>query len=212
MAAFVYTLVACGPEESKKDTEQAFTEYRDFVAETEADAATELSEIELRAMRKSVMDTSLWQTETAELQQQYEAREKSVRDNFESYDEARKKEIEELDTRYNAALQKREQRYKEVSRRYRLREDLLGMPVSADDMSGITASELPNVYTRFVEKLEALAVELNAKEWDLVKGWWAALENRKSELQSELTPDSKKSIQQAAEKYLNIRKNFAAAT
>ncbi|MDX5437527.1 MAG: hypothetical protein LPK03_10055 [Pontibacter sp.] len=201
--------VSCNSRETEDNADQAFVEYRDFVMEAETVSTTDLTETELRAMRKAIEDTVIWETESEDLRQQYEAREKRVRDQFDTYDEARQAEIEDLDTRYASAMEKREQRYQDVSRRYRLREEMLGLPVSADDLSPITAAELPAVYNRFVEKLEALAVDLEANEWNMVEGWWVALNNRKDELASQLSAADKNRIRQASDKYLEIRKSFA---
>ena len=201
--------VSCNTKETEDDAEQAFAEYRDFVMEAETVSTTDLTETELRAMRKAIEDTVIWETESEDLMQQYEAREKRVRDQFDTYDKARQAEIEDLDTRYASAMDQREQRYQEASRRYRLREEMLGLPISADDLSPITAAELPVVYNRFVEKLEALAVDFEGKEWNLVEGWWAALNNRKDELASQLSAADSNKIKQATDKYLEIRKRFA---
>ncbi|MBW7467878.1 phosphopantetheine adenylyltransferase [Pontibacter aydingkolensis] len=199
-------LISCDNRQTNEEADQAFTNYKEFVTTAEMDADTEYSETELRAMRKSVQDSTLWQTESAELMQQYEDREKKVRDNFSSYDEARQAEIEDLDTRYNAAVAKRENKYKEASRRYKLREEILGLPISADDMSAITAEELAPTYHRFVENLERRATNLNKADWDLVEGWWVTLNNRKRTLEAQLSTESKGTIQQATDKYLDIRK------
>ncbi|MBC5992155.1 hypothetical protein [Pontibacter cellulosilyticus] len=198
-------LLSCNNNEANEESEIAYTEYKDYVTQTEAEANAELSETEMRAMRKSVQDSTLWQTESAELMQEYDTREKRVRNNIDTYDEARRAEIEDLDARYNMAIENRERKYQEVSRRYKLREDLVGLPISADDLTAISATELAPTYTRFVDTLEDRVNEFETNEWNLIEGWWIALNNRKNALEGELSADAKRTIDNATAQYKQIR-------
>ena len=204
-------LLACNGQQENEENEQAFTEYKTFVTETENRANTELTETEARAMRQSAMDTSLWQKESAELNQDFESRKNRVDANLDSYDEARRKEIADLEQRYNVAVKKQEEKYRNVSRRYRLRSDLLGLPVNADDMSSINAAALPGVYERFVERLNGEAENLEQSDWEMVEGWWLALNNRRNELQGQLNTNATATINRASEKYEEIRTKYVTA-
>ena len=204
-------LISCNNNEANEEAELAYTEYKDYVTEAETEANTELSETEMRAMRKSVQDSTLWQTESTELMQEYDLREKKVRDYIDTYDEAKRAEIDDLDARYKTATEKRQLKYEEASRRYKLREDLVGLPISADDLTAISAAELAPTYTRFVDRLEDKADEFETNEWNLVEGWWIALNNRKNALEAELSADAKRTIEKATAKYTQIRETELAA-
>ncbi len=199
-------LVACNnqPQENSQDNEQAFKEFSEFVTKAEDKANTEYNETVLRAMRKADRDSSAWQTETAELMQEYESKKKKVEDNLSSYDAKQQEEFRDLDNRYNLALEKQKSKDQEISHRYKLRNELLGLPVTADDMSNITADELAGTYQRFIQKLTDRSIEIKDTDWNLIKGWWNALNNRKNELESKLPADAKNKINQATKEYQAI--------
>lgn len=196
-------LVACNnqTQENSQDNEQAFKEFSEFVTKAEDKANTEYNETVLRAMRKADRDSSAWQTETAELMQEYESKKKKVEDNLSSYDAKQQEEFRDLDNRYNLALEKQKSKDQEISHRYKLRNELLGLPVTADDMSNITADELAGTYQRFIQKLTDRSIEIKDADWNLIKGWWNALNNRKNELESKLSADAKNKINQATKEY-----------
>lgn len=198
-------IVACGNQEETKEADAAFTDYREFVAAAENDANREYSETEIRAIRQSLADTSSWQKEAAERQQKYQEKIKRVRDNFSSYNETRQAEINDLEARYNVATEKQEKKYRDISHRYKLREELLGLPVNADDLTSLSAAELTTTYKMFVDKLESKAGELEKADWNLVEGWWIALNTRKTALESQLSADANRTIAELTEKYREIR-------
>ncbi|MFD2515528.1 hypothetical protein ACFSRY_16770 [Pontibacter locisalis] len=204
-AICLFAFISCTDQEAQQERDQALNDYRNFVTQVEEDAQREYTETELRAMEKAAEDDSRWETESAEVMQKFDDQKRKVVQNIDLYDEAEQQEVRELEERYNRAYQQQKEKYQEVSRRYRLRRDLLGLRVNADDMSSITAEELPATYERFVQNLEPKATELEGREWELVEGWWVALNNRKRALENELSADAKSKIEKASERYRNIR-------
>lgn len=197
--------ISCTDQEAKQEQDQALNDYRDFVTQVEEDANRDYSEAEMRAMEQAAEDDSRWETESAEVMQQFDDRKRKVVQNIDLYDEAEQQEIRDLEDRYNQAYEKQKQKYQEVSRRYMLRRDLLGLQISKDDMSTITAEDLPATYERFVQNLAPKAAELEGRDWELVEGWWVALNNRKRTLENELSATAKAIIDEATEKYKEIR-------
>lgn len=209
LAVCLLTFISCTDEEAKQERDQALNDYRDFVTQVEEDANREYSEVELRAMEQAAEDNSRWETESAEVMQQYDDRKRKVVQNIDLYDEAEQQEFQELEDRYNKAYEKQKQKYQDVSRRYMLRKDLLGLQISSDDMSTLTAKDLPETYERFVQNLEPKAAELEGRDWELVEGWWVALNNRKRTLEKELSASAKATIDRATEQYKEIRESSA---
>jgi hypothetical protein len=208
-AIAILLLVSCNQQQAEdtNDKEQDFKEFRDFVTQTEDKANAEYTETELRAMQQSEQDSTAWQTETTELKQQYESKKKKVEDNLSSYDANQQEEYRDLDSRYNRAISTQKNKEQEVSRRYKLRNELLGLPVKADDMSNVTADELADVYQRFVKKLSDKSLEIKSTDWNLIEGWWLALNNRKNALDDNLSANARKSIEQATKDYQLMMEN-----
>lgn len=205
VALGLFFTISCTDQEAQQERDQAFEDYRNYVTQVEEDAASGYSETELRAMQQSAEDDSRWEKESAEVMQGYDERKRKVVQNIDMYSEAEQQEFRELEERYNKAYQKQKENYQEVSRRYKLRKELLELDVSSDDMSSITAEDLPGAYVRFVQNLEPRAAELEGRDWELVEGWWVALNNRKRALEQELSADAKATIEKASERYKNIR-------
>lgn len=188
--------------ETAAEGEQAMTEYRNYVTEFEQDS---LTETEMRALEQSAEDDSRWETEKLNLQEMYNERREVVQ-NLEDLDENERAEVEALDQRYNQALQRREQQYEEVNRRKTLRRDLLGLEIKNLDMSDVTAVNISNVYDRFITTLSENVGQYEQRDWNQIEGWWNSLNNRYRAIEGELQSPVKNSIQQAQNRYLQIRK------
>ncbi|MFD2998801.1 hypothetical protein ACFS7Z_00390 [Pontibacter toksunensis] len=187
--------------ETATEGEQAIAEYRNYVTEFEQDS---LTETEMRALEQSAEDDSRWETEKLNLQEMYDERREVVQ-NLEDLDETERAEVEALDERYNQALQRRERQYEEVERRKTLRRDLLGLEIRNLDMSDITAENIGNVYDRFISTLSENVGEYEQRDWNQIEGWWNSLNNRYQAIEGDLQAPVKNSIQQAKNRYLQIR-------
>lgn len=197
-------LFSCDNQSSETATEreQALTDYRNYVTEFEQDS---LTEVEMRALEQSAEDDTQWETERANLQETYNERREVVNQNLEGLDENQRAEVDALDQRYNQALQQRERQYEEVNRRRTLRRDLLGIEIRKLDLSDVTAENIGNVYDRFVSTLSENVGEYEQRDWNQIEGWWNSLNNRYQALEAEVQAPVKRSIQQAQNRYLEIR-------
>lgn len=202
--AFCALLVSCGNQNSETaaENEEALTAYRDYVTEFESDS---LSEVEMRAMQQAAEDSIPWEKEKANLQEMYNERRERVETNLEELTPEQQTEVQQLDERYNRALQTREQQYEDASHRYRLRRDLLGLKVQNDDLSEITAENIVPTYERFVSTLSGNTTAYNTRDWQLIEGWWSALNSRYRTLESNLSAQMKNNVQQAQNRYIEIR-------
>jgi hypothetical protein len=198
--------ISCSDKEAKQERDHAFNEYKDFVTQFEEDNKQDYSEVELRAMEQAAEENEKWVKDSTELLQQYDARKRKVVENIDLYEETQQNEFRDLETRYEKAYHKNQEMRQEVSRRYNLRKELLGLKISSDDLSNITAADLPATYEQFVQKLEQRAKGLEQRDWELVEGWWVALNNRKRALKNELTASAQNTIQQASNRYQTIHK------
>lgn len=204
IAAFALFLIGCADKEAEQGREQAFKDYRDFVSEVEFDAERDYSEAQIRAMEQAEDDDMLWEAESADISLKYDDYKKKVVENIELYSEEEQQEFQELEDRYNTAYQKQETRFKDASHRYRLRKELLGIEIQADDLSQFGANDLPEAYTRFVDNIETRVSELEGRDWELIEGWWLALNNRKRSLENELSEEAMATIDNATEKYQKL--------
>lgn len=201
-------MVSCGSEGTEQATENdtAFTEYQNLVTDFEEDT---LSEVEMRAMTDTDFDSATWAEITAEREQQYEQKRQAVVQNSDQYTPERQQEIPDLEARYNKALENRERQYAEVSHRYRLRRQLLGIKVKKDDLSDIELEEMDNTYQQFVEKVAESAENFESRDWNLIEGWWSALGIRYRSLGADLGQQSRTAIAQAEARYKEVRQQYA---
>ncbi|MCX2739102.1 hypothetical protein [Pontibacter anaerobius] len=197
-------LSACNGQDAEKaaENEQALTEYRDYVTSFETDS---LSEVEMRALQQSADDSTAWETEKAKLQEMYDERRERVEKNLEELTSEQQAEAQQLEQRYNNALATREQQYRDASHRYRLRRDLLGLEIKEDDLSDVTAANIGATYDRFVTNLQQNAEKYKDRDWELIEGWWSALNSRYRTLEGKLQSGTKKIVQQAQNQYKEIR-------
>ncbi|PRY14423.1 hypothetical protein CLV24_104236 [Pontibacter ummariensis] len=196
-------LFACNNEEDQAviEREAAYTAYKDFVATFEQDS---LTEVELRALQQSIEDDSRWETESAEIDQQFLERKGRVIENLGDYSPEQQEEIANLEERYNLAKQRRQQQYEEAGMRYAL----LGVPVINPDLSNITTENIADTYERFTSTLADNAANYEGREWEMVEGWWNSLNNRYQALLTELSAAELSTIEQAQDRYLELREQY----
>ncbi|MDX5436192.1 MAG: hypothetical protein LPK03_03315 [Pontibacter sp.] len=202
--AFCALLASCDNQnaETAAENEEALTAYRDYVTEFESDS---LSEVEMRAMQQAAEDSMSWEQKKANLQERYNERRERVEKSLEELTQEQQTEVQQLDERYNRALMTREQQYQDASHRYRLRRDLLGLKVRNDDLSDITAENVVPTYEGFVEALNSNATAYDTRDWQLIEGWWSALNSRYRTLEGNLSTQMKNNVQQAQNRYQDIR-------
>lgn len=209
LATSLLIFSACGENQSEQEQETAFQDYRNFVTQVERDAGaefsdTELTELERRAMQQAEGDTTWWRSETAAIQQQYDEHRRRLEPNLQNYDEARQKEIADLEQRYNRASQQQEEKYRDISRRYALRRQLLGMEVETDDFSNVDQRNIADTYQRFVNRVENNKENFDDRDWELIEGWWVTLNNRKRAVEDNLNRSAVSTIEQAQQRYRQV--------
>lgn len=185
-------------KQQQQEREQALTDYEGFVSQFEQDS---LSEVELRAMQQAAGDSLSWAEMKQNRQQQFEELKSNTQANMEAYEPEQHEKLQGLEQRYTAAMEKREQQYADVSRRYKLRRELLGLQVSSDDMSEITAANIAATYRQFVQTLGQKENQLDNRDWEMVQGWWVALNNRLRNVENTLSAPDKAVIQEATQQY-----------
>lgn len=178
------------------DKENAYQEYKDFVIATEQ-----------KANSNAPSDLQERNGEISQLNRTYITYESAIMGYYDNYGPERKDEIQELRNRYDIAVKKYQDKFGDVSRRYQLRQELLGLKVETDDMSTITAGNLAATYKHFVNTLDQNKEQYSSRDWEMVEGWWNALKNRKEELKQDLTSADKSPIAEAEQRYLQIRQS-----
>ncbi|WP_161891077.1 hypothetical protein [Pontibacter russatus] len=208
LALFMPLLLSCNGEENGETAESdtAFTEYETLVTDLEEDT---LSETEMRAMTDADFDSTAWAKLTAEKEQQHKQKRQAVEQHLDHYAPERQQEIQDLEERYTVAMENREREYEEASHRYLLRRELLGVAIQKDDLSDIAPAEIANTYQRFVENVAEGAENLETRDWNLIEGWWIALDNRYRTLEADLDEEARTAIAQAEARYKEIRQQYA---
>lgn len=195
---FISTL-SCSENEQNQTTtvkENTYQEYKDFVISTEQ-----------KANSNDQSSLQEWDGEVSQLNKTYLAYEGNVMGHYDEYGPERREEIQELQNRYDVAIQKLKERYEDVSRRYQLRRDMLGIDVESDDLSEITTGNLAATYQHFVHTLDQNKEQYSSRDWEIIEGWWNALKNRAEGLVQNLTPADKSTIAEAEQRYLQIRQS-----
>ncbi|WP_299990601.1 hypothetical protein [uncultured Pontibacter sp.] len=191
--------VSCADkEQNQSDTgkESAYQEYREFVLATEQQANSN--------DQSSLQE---WDGEVRELKESYLTHESRIMQYSDAYEPERREEIEELRRRYDAAIQKLQERHEDVSRRYQLRQEMLGIDVESDDLSEITTANLAATYQHFVNTLDQNKAQYSGRDWEMIEGWWNALQNRTKELAQSLSPADRSAIAESEKRYLQIRQS-----
>lgn len=202
---------ACSQPQENAEANQALEDYQAYVTKAEELATVEPTDAELKAYEQETSDSLQWQQALDQQKQAYESRKQKVQDNRNAYDQATQREIDELDMRYQQAVRQKQNTYQEASYRYKLRNELLGMPVSADDMSNFTEENIATVHERFVSNISEKE-NLTQRDWNLIEGWWLALDDRRRSLEDRLSEDAKQKIAIAARQYAALRTEASPAT
>jgi type IV secretory pathway VirB10-like protein len=201
-------MFSCSSEGNRETAgnETSYDSYRTFVTNFEQDSQ---SETELRAMQQEPKDSAEWEAMKAEMQQQHKEHRQAVEQHMQQYNPTERKEIEDLEKRFDHAVQTRERQHKEISHRYNLRQQLLGIDVSEDDLSGIAPDEMARTYQRFVNKVAENGKSFENRDWELIEGWWSALNSRYRSLQKDMQPETRSRIEKDQKRYTELRQQFS---
>ncbi|MFC6999293.1 DUF6565 domain-containing protein [Rufibacter roseus] len=202
LAAFLMAFgqIACSRTETGETamtSDQAFEDYRSHVTAFEQDVN--------RGWDSTTTDANAqmeqWRTD-------YDTRRNAVAQYEGEFDERRRQEYEELQTRYNNAWNTREQQYNT----WRQNNQSAGM--STVDMSMMdetkvssfsSARDIREAYEAFVAHVEANKNNYTNDDWKVVENYWNELDDRKNALQSQLTDKDKWEIAKAKTKYITMK-------
>ena len=189
-----------GSDETKEipEGEQAYNEFRSFVVATEEDAESD-EQIEIK-------DTTVAQQEIDSLKTHYDTLTLRVDKYVTQYTPPQREELLDLRERFKSAVDKKQKKNEEASRRYKLRRQLLGIEVSSDDLTEITPDNIVTVYQNFVNTVSQEMSAYSESDWELIEGFWNALNNRKSGLQNQLKPADQRIIADKQEEFLVLNK------
>ncbi|WP_210464507.1 MULTISPECIES: DUF6565 domain-containing protein [Rufibacter] len=183
--------------------DQAYNDYKNHVTTLESDVQRG------------------WDTTTADgdaqmkkWQSDYEAKRSAVAQYENDFDENRRKEYSELQSRYNTAWATREEQYNT----WRMSHQGTGLASDSSrstsshtadlDESRIptyTATNIRTAYEDFVKHVEAHKSGFSNEDWRTVEKYWNQLDDRKNAIQSQLTDKDKWEIAKAKTKYVAMK-------
>ncbi len=188
-------LLSCSHEnESSRDADQAYQEFRNFVTEIERDTAAKASESE-----------AAWEEEGRRLQNKYEKHRANTGKHMTAYSIEQQEEIKGLQERFELVYENRQKAYDDAGRLYRLRQDMLGSEVETDDLYSITPSNITATYQKLIATLENNKSIYTSRDWEHIDGWWNALNKRKDELEPQLRPADRTMIAEKQKEYRFLR-------
>ncbi|WP_125077820.1 DUF6565 domain-containing protein [Rufibacter latericius] len=184
--------------------DQAYDDYKNHVTTLESDVQRgwDTTTTDGEAQMKQ------WQTD-------YETKRSALAQYEGDFDETRKKEYAELQSRYNTAWATREEQYN----LWRMNHQGAGMAsdssknsssshtASLDEskITGYTATNIRTAYVDFVKHVEAHKSGFSNEDWRTVEKYWNQLDDRKNAIQSQLTDKDKWEIAKAKTKYIAMK-------
>ena len=198
---FVFSCGKPANDQATVEADQAYEELRLFVTEKD------FTKIEGREGFEDVEFERLM----AERAARYDSLQARLDRNMDRVDETRRQEIAVLRSQYDTVQARNTRAYRAYIRRRDIRQNLLGVSTERDDLSGITASELPSRYQMFVNRVEENRPTYTEADWDVVEGLWSALEARRQQVEADLNRPARNQIEQAQNRYLSIREEMQAA-
>lgn len=188
-------LFSCNAEQDNNG-EQALKDYEEFVTQVERDTA---------AINNDIDFDSTWIQRTNTLLLRHDSLQNQVIIAKDYYSPEQEQVVKDLGNRFEEAQGKIKVKQQEISKRYKMREELLGLSVQKDDLSSITTTELAPAYKHFVAKVADNYKSYSFAEWQWIEGWWNALNNRMKQVTDELTADARAEIEEAQKEYVRTR-------
>lgn len=193
--SFLLLAVSCKNENTtSREAEQVYQDFRGFVSNIEQDTSVNFE--------KSEAD---WESEASLLLQEYSKHESKVNQHRDQFSVEKREEVKDLEERFELSYEQRQKLYDEARRRYRLRQDMLGIAVTSDDLTAITPQNITATYQKFVNTLVRNKEVYTERDWHHIEGWWSALNDRKTELNERLQPADQEMIAKKQEEYRSLR-------
>lgn len=180
---------------SGREADQAYQDFREFVAEIEKDTSdnANLSEAE-------------WEKEASRLQDESKKHQNKVNRHKDTYTIEQHEEVNGLQERFKLAYENMQKVYDDAGRRYRLRQDMLGSEVETDDLHNITPDNITATYQKLIATLEDNKDIYTPRDWEHIDGWWNALNKRKDEIDPQLKPADRTMIAEKQKEYSTLRR------
>ncbi|GAB3237241.1 hypothetical protein GCM10027346_28580 [Hymenobacter seoulensis] len=180
--------------EASGEADQAYNDFKTFVSDTEAKADAVATEAEAD-----------YERETAQLKSDFDTKVASVDKYADSYDDARRQEIEQLRTRYTTAYDKREMAWK-------------NRPGTTSAMSSgtmkmgkyykpstpaaqLTAANARQTYETFVSNIKANEDKYDIDDWRNINAEWRALDEAYDKVKKDIPARDLAEIQKEKLKY-----------
>jgi hypothetical protein len=173
--------------------EVAYSNFRTFMEEAEAD-----SMMPFDARRD-------WNKEIADREAAYNERVSAVDQYSSGYDEERKAEIQQMKTQYDSSWTHMKSTYASYGKARTMRPELLSIGETATDLSSINPTNIRTTYENFIKQVETNKASYTNDDWKVVGMAWNELDNRKNEIQSQLSAKDKYEIGKAKTKYMSMK-------
>ncbi|MBC3538144.1 DUF6565 domain-containing protein [Rufibacter sediminis] len=181
--------------------DQAYDDYKNHITTLESDVQRGWD----TTMADGEAQMKQWETD-------YETKRAAVAQYEGDFDDTRRKEYDELQSRYNTAWATREEQYNT----WRMNHQGTGMAASGTssvDMSSMDESKIPSytatnirtAYEDFVKHVEANKSGFSNEDWRTVEKYWNQLDDRKNAIQSQLSDKDKWEIAKAKTKYVAMK-------
>jgi ElaB/YqjD/DUF883 family membrane-anchored ribosome-binding protein/predicted small secreted protein len=191
-----FTTTSCNradQQEAAADTDQAYNEFKTFVANTEAGADSVGTKTQAE-----------WDEETNQLKADYDAKVAAAEANMSSWDEARKTEYEQLKTRYTTAYDRRSAAYSGSMS--------AGGSTTAPTKPGkyykavnpaaqLTAANARQTYESFVSNIKQNEDKYDIEDWRYINMEWRALDEAYDKVKGDIPAKDLAEIQKEKLKY-----------
>ncbi|MFB9862558.1 DUF6565 domain-containing protein [Rufibacter immobilis] len=182
-------------------SDQAYEDYKNYVSQLETDVE--------QGWDSTATD---WDQRMETARADYDARYSAVNQYAGDFDENRRKEYDELQSRYNTAWATREEQYNT----WRMNHQGAGMATtgtSSVDMSALDESKIPSytatdirkAYENFVAHVQKHKSGFSNEDWRTVEKYWNQLDDRKNAIQSQLSDKDKWEIAKAKTQYITMK-------
>lgn len=186
-------------QEVSAESDEAYNDFKTFVANTESKADAVASEAEAD-----------YEQETAQLKSDFDAKVAAVDRYADQYDDARRQEIEQLRTRYTTAYDKREMAWQN---RPGATAAMNGSASTGGTMtmgkyykpsspaSRITAANARQTYEAFVNDIKANEDKYDINDWRNINAEWRALDEAYDKVKKDIPARDLAEIQKEKLKY-----------
>ncbi|GAA3996749.1 hypothetical protein GCM10022408_04220 [Hymenobacter fastidiosus] len=194
IGGLTFTQTSCSQAEKKEvsqDSDQAYTNFKDYVAtvETSAGNAATATEADYNA-------------ETARLKADFDTKVAAVDQYAGQYDDARRQEIEQLRTRYTTAYDQRDMAWRNRSAGGMATTAVMGQYYKpSNPASKVTAANARATYEAFVQSVKLNEDKYDINDWKNINAEWRALDEAYDVVKGDIPANDLAEIQKEKLKY-----------